>query len=139
MKNVNAILIRYCGADCNRYHVLQRGSGEFWMGDGGWSPILDCAKIFRLHKDAQQACAALQRRQYGGKPMRTFKMEVTVALVADDVQEVSKEQLAEFIAQAVRVDIESSLHGDGPVEGSYVLLQLRLATLEETQSARKRF
>ena len=47
--------------------------------------------------------------------------------------------LNEFIAQAVRIDIESSLYGDGPVDGSYVLLQLRLATLEETHPARKRF
>jgi hypothetical protein len=82
MKNVNAILIRYVGADWLRQHILQRGSGEFWTGDG-WSRIRDCAKVFREHKDAQVACVALQRRQYGGKPMRTFRLEVAVALVAD--------------------------------------------------------
>lgn len=139
MKNVNAILIRYYGADWNRYHVLQRGSGEFWTGDGGWSPILDCAKVFRLHTDAQRACLALQRRQYGGKPLRTFNMKAVVALVADKVDEISMEQLAEFISRAVRIDIESSLYNDGPVDGSFVHVKLRLATLEETESARKRF
>ena len=138
MKNVNAILVRYYGADCNRYHLLQRGSGEFWTGDG-WSRILDCAKVYRLHKDAQRACAALQRRQYGGKPMRTFKLEAVVALVADVVEDIGIEQLAEFISQAVRLDVESSQFGDGPVQGSFVQVQLRLVTLEETQSARKRF
>jgi hypothetical protein len=55
------------------------------------------------------------------------------------VQDISKEQLAEFISQAVRLDIETSLHNDGPVEGRFVQVQLRLATLEETESARKRF
>ena len=138
MKNVNAnaILIRYVGADWHRQHILQRGSGEFWTGDG-WSKIRDCARVFRLHKDAQKACATLQRQQYGGKPMRTFKMEAVVALVAEE--EISIEQLTEFISRAVRIDIESSLHGDGPVAGSFVQLQLCLATLEETESARKRF
>src|SRR6266487_3816870 len=106
MKNVNAILVLYCGADCNRYHVLQRGNGDFWTGNS-WSRILDCAAVYRLHKDAQRACTALQRQQYGGKPMRTFKMEAVVALVADDVQEIRKEQLADFISQAVRLDIEA--------------------------------
>lgn len=71
--------------------------------------------------------------------MRTFKMEAVVALVADEVQEIGIEQLTEFISCAVRIDIESSLYGDGPIEGSYVQLQLRLVTLEETESARKRF
>src|SRR5271166_1331494 len=122
MKNVNAILIRYVGADWLRQHILQRGNGDFWTGDG-WSKIRDCAKVFRQHKDAQRACVALQRRQYGGKPMRNFKMEAVVSLVADDVREISEEQLAEFISQAVRIDIESSLHGDGPVKGSYVQLR----------------
>lgn len=138
MKNVNAILVRYLGADWNRYHVLQRGNGDFWTGNG-WSKILDCAKIFRQHRDAQRACVALQRRQYGGKPMRTFRMEAVVSLVADEVDEISKDQLAEFIYRAVRIDIESSLHGDGPIKGSYVQVQFRLATLEEAESARKRF
>jgi hypothetical protein len=138
MKNVNAILVRYFGADWNRYHCLQRGDGHFWTGDG-WSKILDCAKVYRQHRDAQRACVALQRQQYGGKPMRTFRLEVAVALVADDVHEINTEQLADFIGKAVRIDIESSVFNDGPVEGSYVQLQLRLATLEETDSARKRF
>lgn len=132
------LMVRYFGADHNRYHCLQRSDGAFWTGTG-WSRILDCAKVYRSHKDAQIACVALQRRQYGGKPMRTFKLEAIVALVADDVHEISQDQLAEFISKAVRLDVESSLFGDGPVEGSYVQLRLRLATLEETDSARKRF
>jgi len=138
MRNVNTLMVRYFGADHNRYHCLQRGDGAFWTGTG-WSPIHDCAKVFRRHKDAQVECAAIQRRQYGGKPMRTFRLEIAVALVADEVHEISNEQLAEFIGLAVRLDVESSLHGDGPVEGSFVQLRLRLATLEETQSPRKRF
>ena len=136
--NPNAILIRYVGADWLRQHILQRGNGDYWTGDG-WSKIRDCARVFRLHRDAQRACAALQRQQYGGKPMRSFRLEVAVALVADNVHEISNEQLAEFIGAAVRIDVESSLFNDGPVQGSFVQLRLRLATLEETDSARKRF
>jgi hypothetical protein len=132
------VLVRYCGAAANRFHVLQRGDGQFWTGDG-WSRVMDCAAIFRSHKDAQRACAALARRRYGGKPMRTFRMEVAVALVADEVNDISEEQLSDFIAKAVRVDVENSLHNDGPIEGSFVELRLLLATLKETETTRKRF
>ena len=135
MKNVN---IRYCGSDSNRFHILQRGTGDIWTGDG-WSRIMDCAKIFREYRDAQMECAALQRQQYGGMPLRTFKLEMVVSLVADDVGDISPDQLAEFISQAARIQMESSQFGDGPVEGSFVQLQMKLATLEETTSARKRF
>ena len=138
MKNANAILLRYFGSDCNRYHLLQRASGEFWTGDG-WSRILDCAKIFRKHGDAQRACAVLQRRQYGGLPMRTFRVEAVIALVARDVKDISNEQLTDFIEKAVRIEVESSQFGDGPVTGSYVQVQFRLATLEETKTTRERF
>lgn len=132
------VFVRYCGSSANRFHVLQRGDGQFWSGDG-WSRILDCAKHFRLHRDAQRECAALARRRYGGKPMRTFAMEITVALVADDVDDISKEQLADYIARAVRVDVENSIYGNGPVEGSFVELRLLLATLKETATTRKKF
>ncbi len=140
MKNVNgnALLIRYCGSDSNRFHILQRASGDIWTGDG-WSRILDCAKIFREHRDAQRECVALQRRQYGGKPMRTFKLEMTVSLVAKNVDDITQEQLAEFISRAVRIEIESSQFGDGPVEWSFVEMRLKIASLEETEPNRRRF
>jgi len=138
MRNASAILVRYFGSDCNRYHVLQRASGDFFTGDG-WSRILDCAKISRKHGDAQRACAVLQRRQYGGLPMRTFRVEAVIALVARDVTNISDEQLADYIESAVRLEIESSQFGDGPVTGSYVQVQFRLATLEETKTTRERF
>ena len=140
MKNVNgnALLIRYYGTDSNRFHILQRGNGDIWTGDG-WSRILDCAKIFREYRDAQLECVALQRQQYGGKPLRTFKMEMAVSLVANDVDDITQKQLAEFISLAARIQIESSQFGDGPVEGSFVQMRLKIASLEETEPNRRRF
>ncbi len=140
MKNVNdnALLIRYFGSDSNRYHILQRGNGDIWTGDG-WSRIMDCAKVFRDYRDAQLECAALQRQQYGGKPQRTFKLEMVVSLVADDVDDITQEQLAKFISRAVRIEIESSQFSDGPVNGSFVQMRLKIASLEETEPYRRRF
>lgn len=140
MKNVNdnALLIRYCGSDSNRYHILQRGNGDIWTGDG-WSRIMDCAKVFREYRDAQLECAALQRQQYGGKPQRAFKLEMAVSLVANDVDDITQEQLAKFISRAVRIEIESSQFGDGPVDGSFVEMRLKIASLEETEPRRRRF
>jgi hypothetical protein len=140
MKNLNgnALLIRYFGSDSNRYHILQRGNGDIWTGDG-WSRIMDCAKVFREYRDAQMECAALQRQQYGGKPQRTFKLEMAVSLVADDVEDITQDQLAKFISRAVRIEIESSQFGDGPVNGSFVEMRLKIASLEETEPRRRRF
>ena len=138
MKNVNCLFIRYLGSSANRHHVLQRASGEFWDGDS-WTRILDCAKIFRVHKDAQRACAALQYEQYKGLPMRSFKIVMSVTLVADNVEDISEEALKTYISNSMRIDMESSLFGDGPVQGSFVQGRLILSTLKETESPRERF
>jgi hypothetical protein len=139
VKNQAAVMIRYIGADHARRYVLQRGDYKFWTGHGGWSKILDCAKVFYDHGAAQKACAAIQYRQYEGKPLRTFKIELAVTLVADDVADISRESLVKYIAEALRIDVENSVYGDGPVEGSFVQARLRLETLEETRRHRRNF
>ena len=139
MKNVNnALLIHYFGAAWNRYHCIQRAGGDFWTGDS-WSRILDCAKIFREHREAQRECAVIQYQQYKGLPFRTFKIEMAITLVAADVRDISLEALAKFIAEAVRIDVANSIHGDGPVNGGFVQAQMKLSTLKETKPGRKRF
>ena len=52
--------------------------------------------------------------------MRTFKIEMAVTLVADNVEDISQEVLAQFIAEAVRIDVKKSSHSDGPVNGGFV-------------------
>jgi hypothetical protein len=138
MKNKNAVTVRYMGADHARTFVLQRGDYAFWTGSG-WDEILDNAKVFYTHQAAQKACAAIQYRQHRGKPVRTFTVEMTVTLAADDVQAVSHEALARFVAEAVRIDIENAVYGDGPVDGSFVQARLKLKTLEETKPRRSVF
>ncbi len=138
MKNQDAVMIRYIGADHARRFVLQRGDYQFWTGDG-WSKILDCAKIFYDHRAAQRACGAIQYRQYRGKKVRTFKVEMAITLVADAVEAITEEELARYIAEALRIDIENSVYGDGPVDGSFVQARLLLKTLEETRRYRKEF
>jgi len=133
-----AIHIRYYGPDHHRMYCLQRANGEFWTGNG-WSKILDCAKIYRRQRDAGRDCSRLQNRQYRGLPWRTFKVEMRVALVAEDVEVIGTDALAEYLAEAVVVTIENSVHGDGPVERSFVQTKILLATLEEIEPSRKRF
>jgi hypothetical protein len=138
VKNTDAVMIRYIGTDAARRFLLQRGDYKFWTGEG-WSKILDCAKIFYDHGAAQRACGAIQYRQYRGKPLRTFRIEMAITLVADDVEAITEEALARYIAEALRIDIENSVHGDGPVAGSFVQARLKLKTLEETRRHRKEF
>jgi hypothetical protein len=137
-KTDHTLLVRYIGADHARRHVIQRGDGKFWTGEG-WSKILDKAKVFVEHKDAQTACAALQYQQYKGKPIRSFKVEVNITLVADEVEEITQEQLTEYLSKSLRLDMENSVHGDGPVEGSFVQARMKLSSLEETEPTRKKF
>ncbi|MBY0458207.1 MAG: hypothetical protein K2V38_12775 [Gemmataceae bacterium] len=95
--------------------------------------------MFRDHDSAATAVAALQYQQYSGKPVRAFKLELSIVLAADDVGAISMEALAEYIKNAIKLNVDNFLHGNGPVEGSFVQARLRLATLEETVPNRKHF
>lgn len=138
MKNKDTIMIRYTGSDQARRHVLQRGDYKFWTGDG-WDKRLDTAKVYYDHRSAQKACSAIQYKQYKGKEVRTFKVEMAITLVADEVETINLGVLAAYLAGAMRIDMENSVHGDGPVAGSFVKARLRLKTLEETRRHRKVF
>lgn len=138
MKNKFAVTVRYIGADHARRFVLQRADYKFWTGDG-WDAILHNAKVFYDHGAAQNACAAIQYERFKGKPLRAFRIELAVTLVGDAVEYISQEALARYIAEAVRIDVENSLYGDGPVEGSFVQARLLLKTLEETRPHRRVF
>jgi hypothetical protein len=138
MKTDHTIMIRYTGSDQARRFVLQRGDYTFWTGDG-WDKRLGRARVFAHHKAAQKACAALQYRQYKGKPVRTFTVEMAITLVADDVEAVNLGVLASYLSYAMRIDMENSIHGDGPVAGSFVKAQVRLKTLKETKPRRRVF
>lgn len=137
-KTQDTLMVRYTGADHARRFVIQRGDGKFWTGEG-YSKIMDSAKVFTDHKTAQTTCSALQYQKYKGKQMRTFKVEVSIALAADDVGSISPAVLAEYLSKALRIDMENSVHGDGPVEGSFVQARMKLSSLEETEPTRKKF
>lgn len=137
-KTDKTLMIRYIGADHARRHVIQRGDCQYWTGDG-WSMILDKAKVFGDHGEAATTVASLQYRQYKGKPVRVFKVEVGITLAADNVEKISLELLTKYIAAALRLDVENSVYGDGPVEGSFVQARMKLSSLEETPSAKKTF
>jgi hypothetical protein len=119
-------------------YTIQRGDLRFWAGDD-WSLILDKAKVFHDHGAAATTLAALQYQQYKGLPVRTFKMELSFLLAADNVEGIGLEQIRKYIAAALRLVVENSVHRDGPVDGSFVQARLHMATLEETVPRRKRF
>ncbi len=137
MKSVNAIHIRYMGPDWHRVFVVQRANGEFWSGNS-WTKILDCAKVYRKHRDAQRDCSVIQYRRWRGKPIRTFRVEVHLTLVADEVHGITNEEVRQFLSDSVRIDIES-VHGEGPGDNSYLHARMSLVTLKETEPSRKRF
>jgi len=134
----DCLRIRYIGQDHARMFTIQRGDFKYWDGSG-WSRILDKAKVFHDHKTAAEAVTALQYQQYKGKPIRAFKLELSIVLAADDVENISQEALANYIIAALRLDVDNGVFGDGPVQGSFVQARLKMATLEETVPRRKRF
>ena len=137
-KHINCLRIRYIGSDSSRLFTIQRGDFRFWTGDG-FSHILDNAKIFHDHDAAATAIAALQYQQYKGKPVRAFKLELSIVLAADDVEEISMEALAAYIRKSLRLNVDNSVYGDGPVEGSLVQARMLMVTLKETVRRRDRF
>ncbi len=138
MKNPDAVHLRYIDTDDTRTFVLQRADGLVWNG-GGWSKAMHEAHIFFRYDHAVAAYAALMYARHRGKPMRTFKLEMTLTLVADNVEQISPEAFARYVSNAVRVQTENTEHGDGPVPGSYVQARLKLKTLKETPTRKKTF
>ena len=136
MKNDDAIMIRYMGADHARRFVIQRADHKLWTGKA-WSKILDCARVFKDHTSAGKACVAIQHKRHRGKKLRTFRVEMTIALVAEEVEEISREALVKFLAEAVRIEVESSIHGDGPVDGRHCVRRSPNGLSSEAPSARK--
>lgn len=136
--NDSTLAIRYIGADQARRFVIQRGDFAFWTGDD-FDVNIDAAKVYYDHKTAQKACAALQYQQYKGKPVRTFTLEVTVTLAADEVQAIPLSALVAWLGAAVRIDIENTVFGDGPVKDSFVRARMYMKSIKETKSRRKRF
>lgn len=140
MKNPLGITVRYLGSNvASRLFCVQRGDSKYLTVDGGWSRVLDEAKVYRTHKDAQIACSALQCAMYRGKPLRTFEVTVTVSLVADDVEQISQEELARFLGEATTISVDNVAFGDGPRDQSFVQLRMILRTLEESASPRRQF
>ncbi len=129
MRNEMTLMIRYLSANHSRF-VIQRGDDRLWTGDG-WSKILDCAQVFRDHKDAQAVARAIQRRRFRGQPVRRFRVDVTLTLTGNDVGHVNQDMLVKYLADAVRIDIATSEHGDGPVEDVYLEATMKVATLRE--------
>ena len=136
MKDKSTLMIRYIGADHARRFIIQRGDFRYWTGDG-FSKILDKAQVFHDHNAAGTTVAALQYQRYKGKPIRTFKLELAITLAADNVSEITQAQLEKFIIAAVQMEVDNGLHGDGPVEGSFVQARMKMATLEETVPRRQ--
>lgn len=133
MRNAMALMIRYLSANHSRF-VIQRGDDKFWTGDG-WSKLLDCAEIFREHQDAQAVARIIQQRRFRGQPVRRFKVEVTLTLTGKDVGHVNHDRMVKYLADAVRIDIATSEHGDGPVEDMYLEAAMKLTTLREESAA----
>lgn len=138
MQDKSSMTIRFIGPDDMRMYTIQRGDLRFWTGDD-WRLCLDMAKVFHDHGAAVTTLAALQYQQYKGLPVRAFKMELSFLLAADDVEGIGLEQIKKYIRIAFRLAVENSVHGDGPVEGSFVQARLHMATLEETVPSRNRF
>lgn len=138
MQDKSGMTIRFVGPDDKRMYTIQRGDLKFWTGDG-FSRILDMAKVFHTQSEAATTLAALQYQQYKGLPVRAFKMELSFLLAADDVEGIGLDQIKAYIRTAIRLSVENSVHGDGPVEGSFVQARLHMATLEETVPRRDRF
>jgi hypothetical protein len=130
MKTERTLTIRYMGSDDHRRFVIQRGDGRFWS-DEDWSPALEDATLFASHKVAQEVCGKIYNNEYGGKPTRSFRCTVEVNVVGDDVSEVSREMLLQFLYDAVRIDVATADYGDGPLDNTLVQARLVLKSLRE--------
>jgi hypothetical protein len=129
--NKNVLTIRYIGPDDAHEYVVQRGDKMFWSGFN-WVKTIDSAKVFTDHKAAQATVAALMHQRHKGKPSRKFKLNVTVTLTDENVQNIPASSLAAWLHAALRLDIENLIYGDGPTADSYVKARIEMSSFQET-------
>ena len=74
MAKFNPLMIRYFGADRNRYHVIQQQGGMFWTGDFDNSGIADFADLGILLNNYNQhaPAAAVPVPEPGTLALATF-------------------------------------------------------------------
>lgn len=130
-------MVRFVGTDDDRKFLLQRGDNWFWTGDG-FSPYRDDAQEFADKREADLARHALKYDEYRGKPMRTFKLTVSLTVIGDAVKGLTVQELAAFLVKAMHVNIDTGSHGDGPGT-TYVLPRFHAKTLTETPAPRPRY
>lgn len=131
-----SMMIRYDGDDYNRVFCIQRGDTTYWTGNG-WSEDYIDAKLYEDHRTAQLACNAIQYERHAGKPIRQFKVAMTITLADPDVQEIAREEVIDFLAKAMRIDLETPVFGEGPREESYTQARVHFAKLKEIRPNRK--
>lgn len=138
MRDDTTLAVRYVGADHARRYLIQRGDGQFWTGDG-FSPVQANAELFADKQGVQQTFRAMMFDEYRGKPMRTFRCEVEFVVVGEEVEGMDVEVLNDFLFKSIALNIDTATHGNGPMPGTYVLPQIRLAGLAETPRPRPLF
>lgn len=129
-RTADCYMIRYDGPDDDREFCIQRGDNWYWTGDG-WSEDYADARLFRDHRTAQTTCNILQYEKHKAKPTRQFQIKMVVTLAATDVNKITERQLIDYLVDAMRIDMETSVFGEGPTEDSYVQARVFIAGMKE--------
>lgn len=56
---------------------------------------------------------------------------MVVTLAATDVHSITKKQLIDYVVDAMRIDMETSVFGEGPTDDSYVQARVFIAGMKE--------
>lgn len=122
--------------------VHQRGIGDFsryflsdqfnrvWSGHS-WSEDHNEAILFAKSNDACAECQRLLMLEYLQLPVRRFKAPVYLDLFCD--HEISQDQLVKWLAKVSKLLIDSLAFGNGPVEGSLGVVNIRWSELREVK------
>lgn len=125
----STVTVCYVGNDdCRRYYIVRPSDGLYWTGSC-WSYQRHEALLYEnlqlCHEDYQR----LITQDYAHKPIQYFKV-VTHVVVRSDVP-VTKKQVRRYLEKAYRGIVDTDACGDGPVEGSLVILRTDFDTLSE--------
>ena len=119
-----------------RWFGLHNSRGEFWDGVSKWTKDAKLRQLYPSEDVARTAFEIMQEKQFTNSPVKEFSVPLVVR-VYDDKHNYTMQELAEYLTNAAKLEIDCST-GCGPslspcrteLELDFNNLRLRIETDE---------
>jgi hypothetical protein len=128
MSNTMVITIVNKGNAKHPRALIRDQNGWFWT-PSGWTEDEDKGMLFYNSTDAGRKAQELLRAHFGNCPDTRYRAPVYIDLYTS--QPVSLEQLQAWLHKSTKLYVDTSKHGNGPIDGTLGVVTIDWGGLEE--------